>query len=181
MSLEQELTILEINKEELFAMLKNEGAEFVGSFMQRRYTFDVKPVNPNKWIRLRTNGKKTTLTVKEILQESNVRNSNEYEIITSDFDKTFEVLTQMGFEYRNYQENERTIYNLDGIEISIDSWPQIPTYAELEGGEENITKLIDKLNLNNYKKTTKDVVSIYKDFYNIDILKIKNLTFENKE
>lgn len=35
-------------------------------YSQRRYTYDFNPVQSNKWIRLRTNGSKTLLTIKEV-------------------------------------------------------------------------------------------------------------------
>ena len=66
MEKERELTILDIDVEDFINTLENLGAQKQGEFLQRRYVFDVKPVNPNKWIRLRTNNKKTTLTIKEI-------------------------------------------------------------------------------------------------------------------
>lgn len=37
-----------------------------GDYLQRRYTYDFNPVQSNKWIRLRTNGSKTLLTIKEV-------------------------------------------------------------------------------------------------------------------
>jgi len=70
-------------------------------------------------------------------------------------------------------------YNLDGVEISIDSWPLIPTYIELESNsEEKINSLLDKLSYNKKDLTTLDVTSIYNDIYNIDILGIKELKFD---
>ena len=36
------------------------------------------------------------------------------------------------------------MYVLNGVEISIDSWPMIPTYAEIEGkSDEDVTKYIN--------------------------------------
>ena len=63
--------------------------------------------------------------------------------------------------------------------ISIDSWPMIHTYAVIEGKREK--GVLDVLELLGYTKgdyTTLDVVSIYK-LYNIDIMKIKELRFED--
>lgn len=43
------------------------------------------------------------------------------------------------------------MYVLNGVEISIDSWPMIPTYAEIEGkSDEDVTKYIKIIRL--YKK-----------------------------
>lgn len=83
----------------------------------------------------------------------------------------------MGYEHRNYQENRRTQYILDDVEIDIDSWPLIPTYVELEGkSKEAVEDIIEKLELDKTKITALDVQSVYHE-YGIDINKIKNLKF----
>ena len=71
-------------------------------------------------------------------------------------------------------------YLLDDVNIDIDSWPLIPTYAEIEGkSEEEVKKILAKLEIDSSKITTMDVTSIYVEIYGIDILKIKNLEFKN--
>lgn len=88
------------------------------------------------------------------------------------------MLNELGYHSRTYQENRRISYILDDVEIDIDTWPLIPTYAELEGkNKEDIEKLIEKLNLDRNKITTYDVTSIYNEIYNIDVMKIKSLKF----
>lgn len=57
--------------------------------------------------------------------------------------------------------------------------PLVPPYVEIEGkNEEDVKRIIEKLNLDKNKITTYDVTSIYNDIYNIDILIIKNLSFK---
>ena len=178
MEKERELTILDIDVEDFINTLENLGAQKQGEFLQRRYVFDVKPVNPNKWIRLRTNGKKTTLTIKEIKDKNSIEGTNELEITVDDFDKTNEMLNELGYQSRNYQENYRRVYLLENTEISIDSWPLIPTYAEIEGKtNEDVEKVLKLVNNKDYKVTTFDVESIYREIYGIDIMKVKELKF----
>lgn len=178
MEKERELTVLDIYVDDFIKRLEELGAEKKGEFLQRRYVFDVKPVNPNKWIRLRTNGKKTTLTIKEIKDKNAIEGTEELEVEVADFDKTNEILNQLGYEARNYQENYRRIYLLNNTEISIDSWPLIPTYAEIEGKtNEDVEKVLELINTNNYQTTTYDVESIYREIYGINIKKIKTLKF----
>ena len=133
MEKERELTVLNIELDDFIQTLEELGAEKQGEFLQRRYVYNVKPLNPNKWIRLRTNGTKTTLTIKEIKDKNAIEGTNELEVVVGDFDKTNEILNELGYEARNYQENYRRVYLLGNVEISIDSWPLIPTYAEIEG------------------------------------------------
>lgn len=180
MAKECEVTILEIGNsfEDKIISL---GAKLVSDSMQKRYVYDVVPVNPNKWIRLRTNGDKTTLTVKELKDKNAIGGTEEIEITVDSFENTNSLLESLGYKSRNYQENYRKMYVLNGVEISIDSWPMIPTYAEIEGKTEE--DVLDTLKLLGYTKkdyTTLDVVSIY-NLYDIDIMKIKKLRFKEME
>lgn len=180
-NIENELTILDINKNEFVAKLESLGAKRItDERLQKRFVYDFNPVNRNKWIRLRTNGEKTTLTIKEIRENSKM-NVKEMEIVVSDFETTNEMLEELGYTHRNYQENLREVFMLDGVEISVDSWPLIPPYAELEGKDlESINNVMQKLGVSKDKITTLDVTSIYKEIYNIDILSMKELEFSKE-
>ena len=83
----------------------------------------------------------------------------------------------MGIKSRGYQENKRTQYILNRVEIDIDSWPMIPTYVEIEGkNEEEVMNTLEILELPKDKVTTLDVDSVYKK-YGIDLKDIKVLKF----
>lgn len=180
-NIENELTVLDINKDEFKNKLEYLGAtKRTEELLQKRYVYDFEPKNPSKWIRLRTNGINSTLTIKEVHGKSKM-GAKEIEISVSDFETTNQLLEELGYTHRNYQENYRQVYELDDVEISIDSWPLIPPYAEFEGkDEESINSVLQKLNIDKNKITLLDVTTIYKDIYNIDILGIKELRFENK-
>ena len=175
--IEKEIRVLEIDKEQFIKDIIEKGAVLVQpETLQKRYVYDIDKGDQSKWIRLRTNGKKTTLTIKQILDKSSIAGTEEHEVVVSDFDETNALLNRLGYEHRNYQENLREIYMLGNVEISIDTWPLIPTYAELEGpNEEEILQIIASLKIKESQLTTFDVNSIYKDIYGIDMLKIKNL------
>ena len=176
--IEYEVRVLEINKEEIQNKLTELNATLVEDSYQKRYVYDFNPVDPNKWIRLRTNGNKTTLTIKQI-ESSNIDGTKEMEIVVDDFDTTNEILNELGYKARNAQENKRIKYDLNGVEVDIDTWPLIPTYLEIEGkSEEEVYNTLDLLGIDRDKATSLDVTGIYNDIYNIDIMKIPNLTFE---
>lgn len=178
MHIEYECTILEIDKEKFIEKIEKLGAKKIGDFYQKRYVYDFNPVDPNKWIRLRNNGKKTTLTIKNIVDKNKIGGTEELEIEVSNFENTNKILETLGYKSRNYQENKRVTYELDDVEIDIDSWPMIPTYVELEGkDEQSVINLIKKLEIEDKNITNYDVVSIYKEIYGIDILGIKDLRF----
>ena len=178
--IENELKILEVDKNEFIKKIKSMGAETVfENLKQCRYVYDIDSNDKNKWIRLRTNGLVSTLTIKKILDTSKIDGTEEHEVEVSNFEETNKMLNIMGFKARSYQENLRSFYKLDDVEISVDSWPLIPTYAEIEGKNvDDVLKLTEKLNIDKSKITTKDVTSIYNDFYGIDLLKIENLKLD---
>lgn len=66
MHTEYEVRVLEIDKEKLITRLENLGAKKVADFEYKRRVYNFNPPTDKKWIRLRTDGRKTTLTIKEI-------------------------------------------------------------------------------------------------------------------
>ena len=178
MHIEYECSVLEVDKEEFIKKIEKHGAIKKGEYFQKRYVYDFNPIISNKWIRLRTNGEKTTLTIKKLIDKDSIGGTEELEIEVSDFELTNLILNELGYKRRNYQENKRITYELDDVEIDIDSWPLIPTYVELEGKDEKSVKnIIKKLKLEKEKLVNCDVVSIYEDYYNIKVLDIKELRF----
>ena len=143
--------------------------------MQRRYVYDFIPKVDGKWIRLRTNGDKTTLTIKNIVS-SEIDGTQELEIVVDDFEKTNLILNDLGYQAKGYQENRRVQYVLNDVEIDIDYWPHIPTYMEIEGpSEEVVYDTLNKLGFSKDDCTTRDVEGIYLDYgYNLaDIYDLK--------
>ena len=178
--IEYESRVLEINRDELEEKLKSLGAEKIADFDYKRRVYDFTPKSDGKWIRLRTDGKKTTLTIKEV-KSYEVDGTEEIEIEVSDFEKTDIILNKMGYIAKSYQENKRTRWILDGVEIDIDTWPYIPTYAEIEGnGIEEVERIIEKLGLNKEKVTTLDVQSVYKKIYGINLRAMPEVRFNQK-
>ena len=178
MKTEFEIRVLEIDKEKMINKLEELGAIKKGEYHQKRYVYDLKPAVEGKWIRLRTNGKSTTLTYKDIVSNT-IDGTKEVEFEVEDFNKANEFLERIGFNYRSYQENDRIQYNLDGAEIDIDSWPMIPTYMEIEGqSEEQVLKIKNMLCVDESKVTALNCDDIYKQIYNTDISKIKELKFD---
>ena len=177
MNIEYEARILEIDKDKLIKGLNKLSAKFVGEVSQKRYLDNIIPKANGKWLRLRTNGKKTTLTYKSV-EKNSIDGTKELEIEVDNFENTNSLLELAGIKNKGYQENNRVQYVLDDVEIDIDTWPMIPTYVEIEGkSEESVLNIIKKLGINDKKITTLDVQSLYKEIYNIDITKIDILKF----
>ena len=141
----------------------------------------MKPKVEGKWIRLRTNGKKTTLTIKNLVS-SEIDGTQELEIEVDNFERCHLLLEELGYEPKGYQENRRRQYRLNGVEIDIDSWPLIPSYLEIEGA--SIDLVYSMLSALGYQKedcTSKDVQSIYADYgYDLEVIKYLKLEEERK-
>jgi len=177
---ECEIRILEIEVDEWISFLESHGAVKVGEWLQKRKVYDFKPVDSNKWLRLRTNGTETTLTIKEILDSSKIDGVRELEVVVSDYDKMSLILEELGYKARSIQENRRIRYLYEGVEFDIDTWPLIPTYVEIEGKTTlEVEGILKKISLDTSKRTTLDVDSIYQEIYHLPT-DWKVLTFEEQ-
>ncbi|MEI7709360.1 MAG: CYTH domain-containing protein [bacterium] len=138
---EFELKFLEVNVPELEKKLLAIGAKKVGEYDYSRALFDYPDFRINKvesWIRLRTDGKETTLTYKKSIKEipgdqsSKDVGMEEIEVNVSSYDKTYALLKAMGLVIKREEKNKRTRYEKGDVVFDIDSWPFIPTYVEIE-------------------------------------------------
>lgn len=176
MHTEYEVRVLEIDVENLIKKLESLGAEKIGEWDQKRYAYDLKEDSKKKWIRLRTNGEETTLTYKEIINET-IEGTKEIEFKVESFEIANEFLQKIGFNNGRYQENHRIRYMLNNVELDIDTWPKIPTYLEIEGkSEKEVYDMVKLLELENKKVVTIDVLEVYKS-YGHNINNIKTLKF----
>mgnify|MGYP005769453701 FL=1 len=178
MESEYEITVLDINVSEIEKKLESIGAIKQGEYFQKRNLYNFHEEYRGRFIRLRTNGEKTTLTIKDKSAKKEIGSVKELEIEVSNFEKTNEILELLGYEHSTYQENKRIIYKLGHIEFDIDTWPMIPTYLEIEGkNKEDVEKMIKILDINKEKLSLDKVSEIYKK-YGIDIHQYKELKFE---
>lgn len=172
---------------ELFKFSKEEIEKTLNN--QKFKTFiDKYKKTPNKWIRLRKtveeykNGEKkesTTLTIKHILKndESGIQQMKEIEIIVNSIEETDELLENLGFSYRSYQEKRRVKYILNNHEIDIDTWPGLPTYFELEGKDKNdLEKILNVLGYSFDDAVSCTADELYQEI-GVDINNMKELKF----
>ena len=145
-------------------------------------------MTPKKWIRLRKTveenanseiSETTTLTIKHILKNntSGIQQMKETEILVNSLEEANELLENLGFSYRSYQEKRRVKYMLNHHEIDIDTWPGLPPYFEIEG--KNKADLESILNLLGYsfdEAISCTVDEIYNEI-SIDINNMRELKF----
>ena len=178
MESEYEITVLDIDVSEIEKKLESIGAVKQGEYFQKRNLYNFHEEYRGRFIRLRTNGEKTTLTIKDKSAKKEIGSVKELEIEVSSFEKANEILELLGYEHSTYQENKRIIYKLGHIEFDIDTWPMIPTYLEIEGkNKEDVEKMIKILDIDEEKLSLDKVSEIYEK-YGIDIHQYKELKFE---
>ena len=144
-------------------------------------------INPNKWVRLRKTNDNVTITIKHILnsslksnQQNGIQKVIETEVAVSSLEQGNDMLEQLGFAFRNYQEKKRVSYKLGDVEVDIDSWPLIPTYAEIEGEtEEQIADTVEKLGLGDKEQVSCNTADVYKR-YGIDLYQFRELRFSKE-
>ena len=129
---EYEVRVLEIDVEEMIKKIEDMGAKKIGEYEQKRYVYDIKPAEDGKWIRLRTNGKKTTITYKDIVSKT-IDGTKEIEITVDNFETTNEFLEKIGFIHKNYQENRRIQYATPRFHYYIISQTDRPALISAKG------------------------------------------------
>ncbi|MDP1706669.1 MAG: class IV adenylate cyclase [bacterium] len=184
---EIEVKFLDIDLAKIEAKLKEIGAEKTGEYFYKRRVFDFpdwRLDNDHSWLRLRTDGKKTTLTFKKRIgpkkDGGNDDGMEEIEIEVDDFEKTAALIMKLGFVEKHYVENKRTRWEKDGVEFDIDSWPNIPPYLEIEAKTwEKVDEAIVWLELNSADKKIFSTHQVYK-IHGINVDDYLVMTFETK-
>jgi adenylate cyclase class 2 len=180
MATEYETQVLDVNVDEIVDKLRKLGAEEESEILQKRWIFDISPTQEDskgKWIRLRQAGdKKPTLTLKE-KSGSGIDQTNETKIEIDDFDAMAEILHNLDFGDIYFQESKRHLFIYENILFTLDTWPMIPTYLEIESDSRGrVAQGLELVGL-----TGKDVghigmKAIYKK-YGIDLHSIPELRF----
>lgn len=168
--------ILNVDPKAIKGKLLALGATVDGEYLQKRYVFDVIPKKTGKWLRLRTNGELTTLALKHSTSDK-VGGTKEIEVAVDDFDKVLQIIETAGIKSSGYQENRRTNFRLGNVQISIDEWPLIPPYLEIEAPTKRMVKnLAKRLGYEPKDVVGANTIKVYK-VYGIDLKKIKILKF----
>jgi len=102
------------------------------------------------WLRLRDEGHRTTLT---------------------------SLLEAMGFKALRYQENYREEWKLGEVTFDLDTWPDLPTFLEVEGPDEDAVRAAaEKLGLDLNQASYGSVDEVYLAVLERDILAEDTLT-----
>jgi len=171
MNTEIEVKFLHINHEEIRTRLKDVGFECVTPMrLMRRAIIDyadrrLQVGMPNSYIRVRDEGDKVTLTYKQFAELS-IDGAKEIEIMTSSFEDTVKIFTQVGLEVVSLQESKRETWKSGACEVVLDEWPWLDPYIEIEATTESEVKdVAQRLGLNWILAKFGDVMVAYRDQY----------------
>lgn len=179
---EIEVTFLNIDVEAVREKLSSLGAVHKKTYLSKRKLFDFPGLpldTQNKWLRLRDEGDRITLTYKE--RGAADAWIKETEVTVSDFDATEKILKSVGFIEKRYEENKREKWQTDGITFDIDLWPLIPPYIEIEGPMlEKIVKAAADLGFAWETHVQSSPLKVYAN-YGIDLREYSVMTFDRQE
>ncbi len=170
METEYEATFENINKDEIREKLKKVGGILLRpEYLQKRIPFDLPNGfgGKNKFARVRDEGDKITMSVKEFLGDK-IEDQKEICIVVDNFDNAVLFLEKIGCKRKSYQESKRELWKLDDVEIMIDEWPFLEPFLEIEGkSEESVKNVSEKLGFDYSIALFSAASMLYQKKYNI--------------
>jgi predicted adenylyl cyclase CyaB len=178
-----------VDKEEFRKKLTSLGATLLRS--ERKMTRVIADTRANSnlpknsFIRIRDEGNVVRLSLKTTADASgNLSDQKEIDVDIGDFETTKVILETIGLQFNRRQETLREEWKYKNAEITIDTWPGLSTYSEIEAhSEEEVREIADELGFDWDKKIITAVAEIYEKVYGISIdevlEKISDITFEN--
>ncbi len=120
------------------------------------------------WVRVRDEGdNKITLSYKRLVNRT-LQGTKEITLDVSSFDTMCNFLLAIGLKQDAYQETKREKWEFEGSEITIDTWPWIPTFVEIESPTEDKLKDIAKsLGFDWSQAMHGSVETVYQKYYDV--------------
>ncbi|MGE3770520.1 MAG: class IV adenylate cyclase [Bdellovibrionales bacterium] len=141
MQTEIEAKFLNIDRDAMRVRLSEEGFVCVKpDFMMRRIAFDVPGTDFNTWARVRDEGDRITISFKRTHDQNNVTGTEEIEVTVNDFEQGVRLLVACGLIRKGYQETRREVWQRGDVEVTLDEWPCIPPFTEIEGPSESAVR-----------------------------------------
>lgn len=179
MDIEYEATFDNINKDKIRNRLVETGAKLVRKeFLQKRVVFNLPKSNRvnGGWLRVRDEGDKITMSFK-VVDGGQIHNQKETQLTVDDFEEARKFLFGIGCKEKAYQESKRELWELDGVEITIDEWPFLEPFVEVEGkSEEQVKTVSEKIGFDYTQAKFCSVDTLYNKKYNVSIDQINNHT-----
>lgn len=167
---EFEATFTNINKNNTRTQLRKVGAKLVKKeFLQKRIVFNLPKGHEIKggWLRVRDEGDKITMSLK-VVDGDKIENQKEIQLIVDNFENAVEILESIGCINKAYQETKRELWKLGRVEITIDEWPFLEPFVEIEGkSEADVRRVAKKLGFDYKKAKFCSVDTLYSEKYGV--------------
>lgn len=184
MNKEIEARFLDIDKQKLVEKLKALGARDKSDVMLTEVIFyDADNTWPDegRFVRVRSSNSGTILTYKHN-KEQTIDSAREIEFAVPEATLAEQFLENIGLVAARHQEKYRHTFEFNDVTIDIDTWPRIPTYAELEGSsEERIKTVAQLLGFAWEDAVFDDVRAVIQNRYNIPVGTMRWFTFDRFE
>lgn len=154
MDIEFEAKFININKTKLRKKLANLRAKLVKPELLYKRTVFFLPKGheiEGGYIRVRDEGDKVTMSLKATINGA-INTQKEVMVVVDNYSKACLMLTELGCIEKAYQESKRESWELNGVEITIDEWPYLEPYVEIEAKSEDAVKNISRLLGFNYRQ-----------------------------
>jgi len=142
-------------------------------------------LSSGKYIRVRDEAGTVRLSVKYMAEATGkLSDQKEIDVEVDDFDKTVRIIETCGIKFNRKQETLREEWLYKKAQITIDSWPGLDPFTEIESSsEEMVKKIAEELGFDWKKKIITPAAEVYTMVYKMDINevleKISNLTLES--
>ena len=177
MDIEYEATFTNVDKGTIRSRLSEIGAKLIKpEFMQKRVVFNLPKGHEVKggWLRVRDESDKITMSLK-IVDGDNIENQREMCLVVDNFASADEFLSRIGCEKKAYQESKRELWRLSNTDVTIDEWPFLEPYLEIEGkSEHDVKSAAEKIGLDYSKAIFGAIDKLYQNKYGITTEFINN-------
>ena len=141
-NVEYEAKFTNIDKDNIREKLKAFGVSLIKpEFLQKRVVFNLPTGHEIQggWLRVRDEVDKITMSLK-VVDGSRIEDQKEICLNVDSFEEAEKFLRALGCQKKSYQENKRELWRLKDVEITIDEWPFIEPFIEIESTSEEKVK-----------------------------------------
>ncbi|MGQ4514591.1 CYTH domain-containing protein [Streptomyces sp. DW26H14] len=147
-----------------------------------RKIFENDFLDSGAWLRLRDEGTRSTLTLKQVTDSTTINGTTEIETEVADLHAVADILRRVGLTEVRYQENYREEWRLGEVHSDFDTWPGLPTFLEIEGPDEaSVRQAAALLDFDYSEARFGSVDEVYKSEMGRDILAEPTLLFSAAE
>lgn len=145
METEFEAKFLHVAKDAMRRKLTEAGAVLVRpEFTQRRVTLGLPHEEGmgHTWLRVRDEGDKITMSIKAMTEDTGISRQKELTLVVDNFDAAVNLLYLLGCKKQGYWETKRELWRYRDTDITIDEWPFLPPFVEIEGHSEQAVRAV---------------------------------------